>query len=421
MASLKSTIRRATPSFLLSLYHLFWAWLASVVFLLPSRRIIVIGVTGTKGKTSTTELINAIFEEDGYATAVLNSLRTKLDDTSEPNTRRMSMPGRFGLQRFFSRAIDKGCTVAIIEMTSEGAIQHRHRFIHLDALVFTNLAPEHIDAHGSLEAYAEAKLSLGQALVRSHKRPRIMIVNADDAWGQRFLSLPVDVRVPYSMKQVEPHHADAAGGQFRFGNTDMKISLPGMFSLYNALAATVTAEAFDVNHETIARGLARVTEIKGRAQAIREGQSFDVVIDYAHTPDSLLALYDAYAGKRLICVMGGTGGGRDLWKRAVMGKIADERCAEVILTTEDPYEEDPQSIADMIATDMKKPPTVILDRRFAIREALARATAAGDAVLITGKGSEPSIHMAGGRDIPWSDEAVTREELKSIVNARKPM
>jgi len=418
---MKSTLRRALPTSLLSLYHLLWAWLASVIFLLPSRRIIVIGVTGTKGKTSTTEFINAVFEEDGHTTAVLNSLRTKLGDMSKPNTRRMSMPGRFALQRFLSRAIDNDCTVAIIEMTSEGAIQHRHRFIHLDALVFTNLAPEHIDAHGSLEAYAEAKLELGRGLIRSHKRPRILVANADDPWGERFLALPADIRAPFSIRQVEPHRADATGGQFRFGNTDMKISLPGVFSLYNALAATMTAEAFGINAQTIARGLARVTEIKGRAQALREGQPFTVVIDYAHTPDSLAALYDAYAGRRLICVMGGTGGGRDLWKRPIMGKLADEKCTDVIITTEDPYEEDPQSIADMIARDMKKPPTVILDRRQAIREALSRATQETDTVLITGKGSEPSIHISGGRDVPWSDEVVTREELKAVVNARKPM
>lgn len=419
MAGIKSALRSATPALLLSFYHLLWAWFASLIFLLPSRRIMVIGVTGTKGKTSTTEFINAIFEEAGYATAMLNSLRIKLDDVSEPNKRRMSMPGRFALQRFLSSAIDHDCDVAIIEMTSEGAVQNRHRFIHLDALVFTNLAPEHIESHGSFEAYAEAKLALGRGLVRSRKRPRIMVTNVDDAWGQRFLALPVDTRVPFSMRQVEPYRADGSGGQFHFGNTDMNVALPGMFSLYNALAATVTAHAFGINDQTIARGLARVTEIKGRAQAIREGQPFTVIVDYAHTPDSLAALYDAYAGKRLICVLGGTGGGRDLWKRPVMGKIADERCADVILTTEDPYEEDSQAIAEMIARDMKRQPTMILDRRQAIREALSRASNDQDVVLITGKGSEPSIHMHGGLDIPWSDEAVTREELKALVNARQ--
>ncbi|MBI2048525.1 MAG: UDP-N-acetylmuramyl-tripeptide synthetase [Parcubacteria group bacterium] len=418
MAGVKSSVREAVPSPLLSVYHFLWAWFASLVFFMPSRRITLIGVTGTKGKTSTTELLNAIFEEAGYTTAVLNSLRIKTGEKTKPNTLRMSMPGRFGIQRFLARAIDHDCTVAIIEMTSEGAAQFRHRFLHMDCLVFTNLAPEHIDSHGSLEAYIAAKLSLGEQLARSKKPRRVIVANADDALGGRFLALDADERIPFSLKQVEPYHADHTGGSFHLGDTDMRITLPGLFSLYNALAAAITARTFDIQEPVIARGLARVTEIRGRAQSITEGQPFSVIVDYAHTPDSLTALYDAYKGKRLICVLGGTGGGRDLWKRPVMGAIADERCAEVILTTEDPYDEDPRSIADMIARDMKKPPTIILDRRLAIREALSRALG-NDAVLITGKGSEPSIHGAGGRNTAWSDEVVVREELKALMSARK--
>ena len=418
MAAIKSSVRDALPSPMLSAYHFLWAWFASLVFFMPSRRIMLIGVTGTKGKTSTTELLSAIFEEAGHKTAVLNSLRTKLDTKTKPNTLRMSMPGRFGIQHFLARAIDHDCKVAIIEMTSEGAAQFRHRFLHMDCLVFTNLSPEHIDSHGSLEQYIAAKLSLGEQLGRSKKSRKIIVANADDALGGRFLSLASDEGIPFSLKQVEPYHADATGGTFHLGETEVRISLPGIFSLYNALAAAMTARAFDIQEEVIARGLARVKEIKGRAQAIHEGQEFDVIVDYAHTPDSLIALYDAYKGKRLICVLGGTGGGRDLWKRSAMGAIADERCSEVILTTEDPYDEDPHSIAEMIAQNMKKKPTITIDRRNAIREALTHAQT-GDAVLITGKGSEPSIHMARGHDMRWSDEDVVREELKALMSSRQ--
>ncbi len=415
--AIKTKIRSASPSFLISLYHFLWALTAAMVFFLPSRRITVIGVTGTKGKTSTTEFLNAIFEEAGYTTAVLNSIRIKTGSTEKRNLKRMSMPGRFGMQKFLASAIDHDCTVAIIEMTSEGASQHRHRFINLDGLIFTNLAPEHLDSHGSLEAYVDAKLSIGRSVIRSSKPRRVIIANADDALGEKFLSLASDERIPYSIHQVEPYRADENGGQFRFGDSTAYIALPGVFSIYNALAAAVTAKASGGNDPDIIRGRARVRDIPGSAQPIREGQPFSVVIDYAHTPDSLTSLYDAYKNKRMLCVLGGTGGGRDLWKRPVMGKIADERCAEVILTTEDPYDEDPRSIADMMSRDMKKPPNIILDRRLAIREALARALG-NDAVLITGKGSEPSIHVAGGQDVPWSDEVVVREELKALVNAR---
>ena len=148
--AIKTKIRSASPSFLISLYHFLFALLPPLFFFLPSRRITVIGVTGTKGKTSTTEFLNAIFEEAGYTTAVLNSIRIKTGSKEKRNLKRMSMPGRFGVQRFLSEAIDNDCTIAIIEMTSEGAAQHRHRFINLDCLIFTNLAPEHLDSHRSL-------------------------------------------------------------------------------------------------------------------------------------------------------------------------------------------------------------------------------------------------------------------------------
>lgn len=400
-------------TFLLSLYHFFWALFSAVIFLLPSKSILVIGVTGTKGKTSTTEFLNAIFESAGHTTAVSNSIRIKIGKKTKPNTRRMSMPGRFALQYFLRHAVDRGCTVAIIEMTSEGARQHRHRFINLDCLIFTNIAPEHIESHGSFEAYADAKFSLTDALMRSRKRPRVMVANSDDGMGARFLALPVETAVPFSLASVAPYRADEHGGSFRFNGLDVHITLPGIFSIKNALAAATAARALGVDTQAIARGLANITTIPGRAQEIAEGQPFVVVVDYAHTPDSLTAIYDAYKSKRLLCVLGNTGGGRDLWKRPEMGRIADERCAEVILTNEDPYDEDPRSIVDMMASGMKRPPSIILDRRLAIREALARAQP-HDVVLITGKGTDPSVHEANGKDTPWSEEDVVREELKTL-------
>lgn len=403
----------------MSIYHFLWAFFSAVIFLFPSKNILVIGVTGTKGKTSTVEFLNAIFESAGHTTAVSNSIRIKIGKKTKPNTRRMSMPGRFELQHFLRRAVDGGCTVAIIEMTSEGVPQHRHRFINLDCLIFTNLAPEHIESHGSLEAYAAAKIALGEGLVRSHKRPRVMVANADDAMSARFLSLPVETTVPFSLAQVAPYHATDHGGYFRFRDMEINVELPGLFSIRNALGAATAARALGIEVQTIRDGIARIVEIPGRAQEIREGQLFTVVVDYAHTPDSLTAIYDAYKSRRLVCVLGNTGGGRDLWKRPEMGRITDECCAEVILTNEDPYDEDPRSIVDMTASKMKRPPSIILDRRLAIREALARAQP-HDVVLITGKGTDPSIHEAGGKDVPWNEESVVREELKLLLTPTVP-
>lgn len=406
------------PPAVLSLYHFSWAFVAAIVFFFPARQLTVIGVTGTKGKTSTSEFVNAIFEAAGHRTAVVNSIRIKMGDNTKPNLRRMSMFGRFALQRLLRRAVDSTCTIAILEMTSEGARQHRHRFVDLDCLIFTNLAPEHIESHGSLEAYADAKFSLSQSLVHSRKRPRIMVANADDALSGRFLALPVDMAAPFSLAQAAPYHADSSGGSFHFQGVGMDVALPGLFSVKNALAAAVAARALGIDTQTIKNGLLRVKEIPGRAQEIRMGQPFTVVVDYAHTPDSLVAIYSAYAGKRLVCVLGNAGGGRDLWKRPEMGRVAETYCAEVILTNEDPYDEDPRSILDMMARGMKHAPTIILDRRLAIREALARAQE-NDAVIITGKGTDPSIHGPNGKDIRWSDETVVREELASLLGSRR--
>jgi UDP-N-acetylmuramoyl-L-alanyl-D-glutamate--2,6-diaminopimelate ligase len=412
--SLKRTIRSIIPPQLLSAYHLFVALLGSALYGFPSRKLIVIGVTGTKGKSSTTEFLSSIFEAAGYETAVLNSIRIKISSAMKPNTMRMSMPGRFFIQRFLSRAVEARCRVAILEETSEGARQHRHRGIALDALVFTNLAPEHIESHGSLEAYIAAKLELGNQLVRSSKRPRIMVANADDAVGSRFLTLPVEFALPYALSSTS-HKASDTGGTFEFGETQMNIALPGDFSIANALAAATTARALGIPDGIIAKGLASLTRIPGRAERIEEGQPFIVVVDYAHTPESLQALYDAYADHRRIAILGSTGGGRDTWKRPVMGKTAAQNCDEVFLTDEDPYDEDPRSIVEQMRAGMAgiKEPRIVMDRREAMRAAFALAQP-GDAVLITGKGTDPTIQGPRGTALPWSDARVAREELAAL-------
>ncbi len=406
--------RAIVPSSVMGVYHFCVAILGALILGFPSSKLLVIAVTGTKGKSSTTEMINAIFEAAGYRTAVLNSIRFKIVDESRPNELRMSMPGRFFIQDFLARALHHGCSVVILEMTSEGARQYRHRGIALDALVFTNLAPEHIESHGSLEAYANAKYEIGRQLARSSKRPRVMVANADDKESSRYLTLPVEHALPFSLAGAAPYAADADGGHFHFDETDIAIHLPGEFSLMNALAAATVARAFNVPTSAIVRGLDNLTRIPGRAERIEAAQDYAVVVDYAHTPDSLTALYDAYRDNRKICVMGSTGGGRDTWKRPVMGGIADARCDTVILTNEDPYDEDPRSIVDALAAGMKRSPTIIMDRREAIAHAIGLART-GDAVLITGKGTDPTIAGPRGSKIPWSDARVAREELEKRV------
>lgn len=403
---------------LISAYHLCLAFLGTFLFGFPSHKMLVIGVTGTKGKSSTVEMINSILEAAGHKTAVLNSIRIKIADKTEPNRMRMSMPGRMYIPDFLARARGSGCTAAVLEMTSEGSRQHRHRGIALNAFVFTNLAPEHIESHGSFEAYAAAKLELGMQLVRSRKRPRVMVANADDPASQRFLTLPVEFALPYSLDTAAPWHADDHGGSFMFDGTEMHISQPGEFSIRNALAAATVTRALGIHLDAIVRGLASLAVIPGRAERIEAGQDFAIVVDYAHTPDSLKALYDAYGTSRKICVLGSTGGGRDVWKRPVMGGTADASCDTVILTNEDPYDEDPKRIVDALAQGMRRTPLIIMDRRAAIGRAIELA-APGDAVLITGKGTDPTIQGPNGTAQTWSDAQVAREELARVLGSRQ--
>ena len=429
MRTLKKFLGKIVPEplmrRLLSLYHLSLSCLGAILYGFPSRKLLVIGVTGTKGKSSTAEMLNAIFEEAGYKTALLNSIRIKVAGKSGPNLMRMTMPGRFFIQRFLSDSVRTGCTVAILEMTSQGASQHRHRFIDMDALIFTNLAPEHIESHGSYEKYADAKFEIARELARSSKRPRIIVANADDKEGPRFLGIAVENVLPFSLSACQPWQADEKGGHFRFDGIDIAVNLPGEFSLKNALASATLAHALGVKTSEIASALSKLRRIPGRAEEIKEGQNFTIVVDYAHTPDSLEAIYKAYSPslslglkRRLICVLGATGGGRDTWKRSVMGGIADKSCDVVILTNEDPYDENPRAIIDEVASKMGREPEIIMDRREAIRNALSRAHS-GDTVLITGKGTDPCICVANGGQIPWSDVEVAREEIMSLLARKK--
>ncbi len=402
---------------LISPYHFLLAYAGALKYGFPSGSLVVIAVTGTKGKTSTTELLNAILEEGGEKTALANTIRFKVGTDSRRNLFKMTMPGRFFQQRFLAQARDAGCRYAIMEMSSEGARQHRHRFIDLDALIVTNLAPEHIESHGSFEAYRAAKLSIGVQLAASRKKRHLLALNADDENLQPFSKLPGVELLPYSLGKVVPYRGDDSGSAFTLEGTTILSKLPGVFNIYNMLGAATLGRALGVPLETVKHALERVDTIAGRAERIEEGQTFPVIVDYAHTPESLEALYKAFDGYRRICVLGNTGGGRDRWKRPKMAAIADSYCDDILLTNEDPYDENPRAIlADMESGITKRTPKIVLDRREAIAEALALAKSGGakNAVLITGKGTDPYIMEAHGKKTPWSDASVTREELKRL-------
>jgi UDP-N-acetylmuramoyl-L-alanyl-D-glutamate--2,6-diaminopimelate ligase len=396
-------------------YHYTLAFFGAVVFGNPSRFIKVIAVTGTKGKSSVVELVSALLEEAGYKTAHASTIHFKIGDVKERNLHKMTMPGRFFLQSFLRKAVKAGCTHAVIEMTSEGARQYRHKFIALDALIFTNLAPEHIESHGSYENYVAAKISIAKALEQSKKQNKVLVVNGDDKEAQKFLDVFSGKKYPYSKNDTGGAVVTSEGVSFHWQGVRIESKLPGEFNLYNILAAATCAKAVGVPTEKIQSGLAKTTSIPGRAEKVEAGQDFSVIVDYAHTPDSLEKLYATYAGTFRLCVLGSCGGGRDIWKRPVMAGIAEKYCDKVILTNEDPYDEDPEKIIREMAAGMKtKQPTLILDRRAAIRAALQKASR-GDVVLITGKGTDPYIMGPRGAKEPWDDATVAREELARLL------
>jgi len=416
-------------------YHLYLSFISAVIYRFPSRKIRVIGITGTKGKSTVAELVNVILEEAGYKTALQSTVRFKIGDKETRNLFKMTMPGRFFLQRFLRRAVSKKCDYAIIEMTSEGSKQSRHRFLNLDTLIFTNLAPEHIESHGSYEAYREAKLDIARQLNLSRKKNKVLVVNSDDKEADHFIKTNPDISRLYKLDDAKPFTERKDGMNFTWKGETVRSILLGEFNIYNMLAASTFAEATRISDSVIKSALEKFAGVKGRLEEItptKVDSPFRLFVDYAHTPDSLEAVYRTFESSKKVCVLGSTGGGRDTWKRQVMGEIADHYCSEIILTNEDPYDENPQEIVEEIKSGVKeKEVKVIIDRKEAIRESIRSAKKLSDkaiffskdqsgknvVILITGKGTDPYIMGPNGSREIWSDAEVAKEVLDEELSS----
>lgn len=420
-------LKRLTPGWLLGFirppYHLLLSLIGAWRYKHPSRELTVIAVTGTKGKSTTTELLATILRASGKKVASLSTIQFRINDDARPNLYKMTTPGRFFVQSFLRQAADEGCSYAVIEMTSEGAKQFRHRFIDFDALVFTNLSPEHIESHGSFEKYKKAKLDIARALLTSIKRPRYIVANIDDEHGHDFLALDVEKRLPYSLKDLKLYtlHKDGTALIFKESDEEITLRLPivGLFNVYNALAAITLSRALGVSWKDVEKALGTLTKIPGRVEHFTTkkdaAKKVTAIVDYAHTPDSLEKLYLAFKDVPKVCILGNTGGGRDRWKRPEMAAIAERHCDHVILTNEDPYDENPRKIVEEMARGIedKTKLEIIMDRREAIAQALEMSKDNGY-VLISGKGTDPYIMGPNGSKEPWSDAKVVQEELAKI-------
>ena len=405
-------------------YHHGLSFLMALFYGFPSRRLVVIGVTGTKGKSTVCEMLFRTLRHDSEdKVALLSTIRFAIEDDSEPNLYKMTLPARGFAQAFMRKALDAGCKYMLIELTSEAQLQYRTLHLALDGLVVTNIQKEHIERHGSFEKYVAAKRAIVAELERSPKKHRILVANADNEWTKEFLNARVTEAIGFSEKELtdleqtdyEVSFTYSGKDTFPPSGTRILVHMPGVFTAMNALATIKMAEALGLAPWVPGIALRFLDTVPGRLERIDMGQDFLVVVDYAHTPDSLQALYGAFPNRRKICVLGNTGGGRDIWKRPEMGRIADEECEKVILTNEDPYDESPQAIVEAMARGMKRVPEIIMDRREAIRAALCAARS-GDAVLISGKGTDPFIMGARGTRLPWSDAKVVSEELGRLLS-----
>jgi UDP-N-acetylmuramoyl-L-alanyl-D-glutamate--2,6-diaminopimelate ligase len=397
-------------------YHPMLAFTGALRYGFPSRRLTVIGVTGTKGKSTTVFMLSRIFEDAGHPCAAIGSLGYKIRDREWPNLLKMTMPGRWKMQKFLREAVNAGCTHTVIECPSEGLAQHRHLGVTFAAAVFLNLHAEHLEAHGSWDAYRAAKQMLFRACRGIH------IINADDPSASDFLKCKATKRITFGIASGDVMAtdvvADAHGSSFRIGKHRVRLLLGGRFNVVNALAALTVADAFGIPIEQAALTLGGINDISGRMEWVQR-EPFGVVVDYAHTPDSLRMVYETLKpqGTRLLCVLGAAGGGRDTWKRPKFGALAEQYCDRIFLTNEDPYDQDPDRIVSEIQSGMTNDEgriakcVVEMDRRKAIAAALTEARA-GDIVVITGKGSETSMALAGGRKIPWSD----RTEVQTFIS-----
>ena len=453
-----SFFRRLIPS-----YHFALNWLAAAYYHHPSQQLIVIGVTGTTGKTTSVFLIAEVLRAAGYKVGYTSTAMFSDGQKDWLNDKKMTMVGRFFTQRLLRQMVSNGCHYAIVETTSQGILQYRHRFINYDIAVFTGLYPEHIEAHGGFDNYRRAKGRLfshlracqykyinNQQRVQStdhgfkriglNKVLKTVIANLDDEYAPYFLSFGSDQAFGYTQKpkEIEEHNwpdqlkilpieqlqSGIHGTDFSCQDQIIHLPILGAFNAFNALNAIAVALSQAIDWPIIRSGLAAIPGLAGRLEMIDQGQPFSVIVDYAFEPVALSKIYETLElvnHKKIIHVLGSAGGGRDVARRPKLGQIAGQLADYVIVTNEDPYDDDPRLIIDQVAVGAEhagkihnKNLLTILDRREAIAEALSLAKK-DDIVLITGKGSEQAICLAAGRKLPWDDRQVVREELAKLA------
>ena len=402
----------------------------------PSRKLIVIGITGTNGKTTTVNFISQYLESQGQKTGLASTVNFKVDKKEWLNDKKMTMLGRFQTQKLLRDMVRAGCAYAVIETSSQGVEQFRHVNINYDLLVFTNLTPEHIEAHGGFENYRDAKEKLFDHLAKCKKKnidgkliDKIIVSNADDMETERLRSFTADKFVTYALDHTADYQADgldlSSGASFALNGERISSTFIAKFNAYNILASITSVVQLGFPLSALAK--VNLQGVPGRQEWITSesgSQKFKVMVDYAPEPTSLGLLYEALSDisrNSLIHVLGSCGGGRDKARQPVLGQMSGKTADVVIVTNEDPYDDDPMEIINNVAKGAESAGKVlnqnlftIEDRKQAIAKALSLASQ-DDLVLITGKGAEQQMAVANGRKISWDDRKIVRELLRKNV------
>jgi UDP-N-acetylmuramoyl-L-alanyl-D-glutamate--2,6-diaminopimelate ligase len=384
----------------------------------PSEHLSIIGVTGTNGKTTTTYLLESIFSAANLSAGVIGTTGVRIAGRPEPFPR--TTPEAPDLQKLLARMVERGVQAVAMEVSSHGLHQHRVAGIRFGCAVFTNLSQDHLDYHGTLEEYFAAK-----AMLFTPEMAERAVVNVDVPEGHSLLGGGVPA-VTYGLEEGADVRAEDVlttdqGLSFRVGPLEVRSLLRGLFNVYNCLAALAAARAIGISDRSIVEGIRSVRGVPGRLEPVDAGQDFLVVVDYAHTPDSLENVLKAVrplATGRVIVAFG-CGGDRDRAKRPMMGEVATRLADFTIVTSDNPRSEDPLEIVAEIEGGAKAGGgaySVEPDRREAIRRA-AREARAGDVVVIAGKGHETGQEFAE-RTIPFDDRIVAAEEIRAIEGSK---
>lgn len=418
-------------------YHKMLAIFSVMIYGMPANRMKVIGVTGTNGKTTTVNLIKAILVEAGKKTGMISTVNFRVGGREWLNTSKITTLGRLQLRKLLSKMLKAGDEYVVIEVSSHAITQHRIWAINFDTCVLTNLTQDHLDYYKDMEEYKKTKGQLFSDSVSAKRKNhscKCSVLNRDSHVYNYFSQFKADKNLSYGLSPKADIMAKNInlypdGASFEAltpkGILNVHLKLVGEFNVYNALAAIAVGICQGFSLETIKRALEKFEGVPGRMEKIQEGQNFTVIVDYAHTPDAFLKIFEnvkKMTQSRIISVFGATGD-RDRSKRPLLGKIAAKYSKYCFLTLEDPASEDPVDIIGEIEPGLIKTGKKInidyfkiVDRREAIKQAFICAEP-GDTVLLLAKGHETVMTMKEGK-IPWDDRQVAREELVKLLRRK---